>query len=345
MSRFENIYGAAFEAEASAPGRVNLLGEHTDYNDGFVLPIATLQQTRVTMRRSSALEFSLHAAELGQTMRFTMAQPPAKQFARYVFGCLVLAQDHAGQGMQLPPLDIHVASSVPIGVGLSSSAALEVANLRCPRQLLGLLLDDVQIARLAQRAEIEYAGVRRGIMDQMASSLAGTTRALLLDTRSLARRFVALPAGSSVLVLDSGISRSLANSGCWAWLRCAMCLAWRTLAPLLDLLLRRARHVVMENARVLQAADCSSAAFGELMNASHASLRDDYEVSTTGLDTLVALLQAQPGVFGVRLTGAGFGGACVALCDSSALPEASRAVLGTCRQTGGAARQLVPPES
>ena len=356
MSCFEDIYGAAPEAEASAPGRVNLLGEHTDYNDGYVLPIAIPQQTHVAMRRNGKPEFSLHAAELGQTVRFTLAQPPAAHFASYVYGCLVLAQEH---GAQIPPLDIHVSSEVPIGVGLSSSAALEVATLRCLRELLGLALDDVLIAQLAQRAEIEYAGVRCGIMDQMASSLADTARALLLDTRSLARRFVALPVASSVLVLDSGIARSLANSGynerraeCEQAARLLGVASLRDvsgvgqLAALPDLLFRRARHVVTENARVLQAVECTTAKeFGELMNASHASLRDDYEVSTTGLDTLVALLQAQPRVFGARLTGAGFGGACVALCEANALPDVAQAVLAAYRLSGGAGRQLVPPEA
>ena len=356
MSRFEDIYGAAPEAEASAPGRVNLLGEHTDYNDGFVLPIAIPQRTHVTMRRNSTLRFSLHAAELGQTVRFTLGQPPAEHFASYVYGCLILVRE---RGLPVPPLDIHVASTVPIGVGLSSSAALEVATLRCLRELLGLALDDVQIAQLAQRAEIEFAGVRCGIMDQMASSLADTSKALLLDTRSLARRFVDLPAASSVLVLDSGIARALANSGYNA--RRAECeeaarllgvaslrdvVSVAQLAMLPNVLLRRTRHVVLENARVLQAVDCTTAAaFGALMNASHASLRDDYEVSTPGLDTLVAVLQAQPSVFGARLTGAGFGGACVALCATGALLEVSRAVLSAYRRTGGAGQQLVPPES
>ena len=354
MSRFEDIYGAAPEAEASAPGRVNLLGEHTDYNDGFVLPIAIPQQTQVAMRRNGQTQFSLHAAELGQTVRFALAQPPAEHFASYVYGCLVLAAEGS---TAIPPLDIHVASSVPIGVGLSSSAALEVATLRCLRQLLGLALDDVQIAQLAQRAEIEFAGVRCGIMDQMASSLAGTDRALLLDTRSLERRFVALPPSSSVLVLDSGIARSLAASGynarraeCEQAARLLGVASLRdvpgvdALAGLPEPLQRRARHVVTENARVLQAVDCSdAAAFGALMNQSHASLRDDYEVSTPGLDSLVALLQAQPGVFGARLTGAGFGGACVALCEAGALPGVATAVLAAYAAAGHSGRQLVPP--
>ena len=354
MSRFEDIYGTAPEAQASAPGRVNLLGEHTDYNDGFVLPIAIPQQTQMAMRRNGQTQFSLHAAELGQTVHFALAQPPAEHFASYVYGCLVLA---AEGGTAIPPLDIHVASSVPIGVGLSSSAALEVATLRCLRQLLGLALDDVQIAQLAQRAEIEFAGVRCGIMDQMASSLAGTDRALLLDTRSLARRFVALPPSSSVLVLDSGIARSLAGSGynarraeCEQAARLLGVASLRdvpgvdALAGLPEPLQRRARHVLTENARVLQAVDCCSdaAAFGALMNQSHASLRDDYEVSTAGLDSLVALLQAQPGVFGARLTGAGFGGACVALCEAGALPGVATAVLAAYAAAGHSGRLLVP---
>ncbi|MEO5661114.1 MAG: galactokinase [Polaromonas sp.] len=356
MNRFEDVYGALPQAVARAPGRVNLLGEHTDYNDGYVLPIAIAQQTRVAMRRSSQPQFALHAAELGLTVRFTFEQPPTEHFASYVFGCLALVRE---QGTPIAPLDIHVSSNVPIGVGLSSSAALEVATLRCLRKLLALALDDVRIAQLAQRAEMEYAGVRCGIMDQMGSSLADTSRALLLDTRSLSRRFVPLPAGSAVLVLDSGMARSLAASGynerraeCEeaarllgvGWLRDVKNVA--ELGGLPDRLLRRARHVVTENARVLEAAASTSPeAFGALMNASHASLQGDYEVSTPELDTLVALLQANENVFGARLTGAGFGGACVALCRAGAERDVAQAVLASYRLAGNAGRQLVPPES
>ena len=246
---------------------------------------------------------------------------------------------------------------MPIGVGLSSSAALEVATLRCLRKLLDLPLDDVQIAQIAQRAEIEYAGVRCGIMDQMASSLADTSRALLLDTRSLERRFVPLPAGSGVLVLDSGIARSLAASGynqrraeCEQAAQLLGVTSLRDvetvaqLGSLPERLQRRARHVVTENARVLQAVKCRSPQeFGELMNASHASLRDDYEVSTAGLDKLVALLQAHEAVFGARLTGAGFGGACVALCRTDAVQAIARDVLASYQLVGQAGKQLVPP--
>ncbi|NPC58439.1 galactokinase [Caenimonas soli] len=355
MSGFESVFGALPQAVGEAPGRVNLLGEHTDYNGGFVLPIAIAQRTRVSMRRSSGRQFALHAEGQGGTVRFDLDSPPPEHFASYVFGCLVLVRE---RGTDIPPLDIHVESDVPMGVGLSSSAALEVATLRCLRQLLGMPLDDVLIAQLAQRAEIEYAGVNCGIMDQMASSLADTTRALLLDTRSLERRFVELPPGSAVLVIDSGIARSLAASGynqrraeCEEAARLLGVASLRDVASidelssLPDLLKRRARHVVTENARVVQAVACTTAqAFGALMNDSHASLRDDYEVSTPELDRLVALLQAEDGVHGARLTGAGFGGACVALCEAQALQQVAARVLDQYAAAGQNGKVLVPPQ-
>ena len=345
---------AAFDAVADAPGRVNLLGEHTDYNDGFVLPVAIAQRTRVAMRRNGSETFLLHAREIGETVRFSFDAPPQEHFASYVYGCLALAR---AQRADVPGLDIEVSSEVPMGVGLSSSAALEVATLRCLRTLLDLPFDDVRIAQLAQQAEIEFAHVRCGIMDQMASSLAATDRALLIDTRTLQRRDVPLPAGSAVLVLDSGVARTLAGSGynqrrgeCEQAARQLGVASLRDVAhldaieQLPDLLKRRARHVFTENARVLKAAGAVDAAqFGQLMNASHASLRDDYEVSTPELDRLVALLQQQPGVHGARLTGAGFGGACVALCDTGALQRAATQVLAQYCNDGHQGRVLVPP--
>jgi galactokinase len=342
------------DAVADAPGRVNLLGEHTDYNDGFVLPVAIAQRTEVAMRRNGTDAFALHAEELGQTVRFSFDAPPTEHFATYVYGCLALART---QRADVPGLDIEVRSEVPMGVGLSSSAALEVATLRCLRQLLDLPFDDVQIAQLAQRAEIEYAGVRCGIMDQMASSLASTDRAVLIDTRSLERREVPLPAGSAVLVLDSGVARTLAGSGynqrrseCEAAARALGVKSLREVERLEDIekladdvQRRRARHVFTENARVLEAAETENApAFGKLMNASHASLRDDYEVSTPELDLLVRWLQAEEGVFGARLTGAGFGGACVALCRADAIAQVSASVLEKYNGAGHKGKQLVP---
>ncbi len=347
------VFGQPAEARASAPGRVNLLGEHTDYNEGFVLPIAIPQRTHVAMRRAAGRRCRLHAQALGLTVSFSLDVRPAEHFATYVYGCLAEAR---AAGAPVPPLDIDVRSEVPMGVGLSSSAALEVATLRCLRELLGLALDDLQLARLAQRAEVEHAGVRCGLLDQMAASLADTRCALLLDTRTLARRFVPLPAGSAIAVLDSGVPRTLAASAynqrraeCE---QAAQALGVGFLRDVPDALAvealpeplrRRARHVVTENDRVLQAVDCAAARdFGTLMNASHASLRDDFEVSTPELDRLVGLLQQHPDVFGARLTGAGFGGACVALCVEEAVQEVAQGTLAAYARTGGHGRMLVP---
>jgi galactokinase len=224
---------------------------------------------------------------------------------------------------------MRIESSVPIGVGLSSSAALEVAVLRGLRQLLHLPLSDVEIALLAQRAEVDYAGVLCGIMDQMASSLGDREHMLYLDTRSLEHRRLPLPVDSEVIVLDSGTSRQLAAT---AYNRrreecetAARLLEVHTLrdadnlkriGELPEPYNRRARHVVTENRRVLAALDASAERFGALMNESHESLRDDYEVSSPALDALVNSLRRESAVYGARLTGAGFGGACVALARS-----------------------------
>jgi galactokinase len=341
--------------QASAPGRVNLLGEHTDYNDGFVLPTAIPQQTRVSLRRNGGDAFRVRATTLDATASFTFDTPPSEHFATYVHGCI--REFAAATGATIPGLDIEIDSDVPMGVGLSSSAALEVATLRALRMLLATQLDDVRIAQLAQRAEILYAGVRCGIMDQMASSLADTGSMLFLDTRTLDRRLLPLPAQTELLVLDSGISRSLAGTAYNDRRReceeAARLLGVRSLRDVTDVaaldvlpetLHRRARHVVTENARVLRVLDgIDAAAFGALMNASHASLRDDYAVSVPPLDKLVAALQGDPEVHGARLTGAGFGGACVALCHADRARAVAVRALGTYSHTGHAGRRLVPP--
>jgi galactokinase len=357
MKTFADVFGAAPHVQAHAPGRVNLLGEHTDYNDGYVLPIAIAQTTRVAVRPNGGQKFRLYAAVLDALTTFSTTRRPAEQFARYVAGCIAVTEE---AGFPVPPLDILVASDVPIGVGLSSSAALEVATLRALRDLLSLPFDDVRIAQLGQRAEIEHAGVRCGIMDQMAASLADSSRALFLDTRTLERRLVPLPAHSAVLVLDSGVPRELAASGynerraqCEEAARRLGVDSLRDLqtsdlpriAALPSPLDRRARHVVTENRRVLDAVAAPSAAiFGALMNASHASLRDDYDVSVPPLDRLVALLQADADVHGARLTGAGFGGACVALVRAGAEYRIAARVLAAFARAGGSGRLLVPSE-
>jgi galactokinase len=356
VTSFESVYGGIPAAIGHAPGRVNLLGEHTDYNEGFVLPIAIPQQTHVAIRRSTDNFFNLHAATLELSVSFGLGTPPAARFARYVYGCIA---EVVAAGFEVPPLDMHVSSTVPIGVGLSSSAALEVATLRALRTLLALPLDDVEVAQIAQRAEVQHAGVNCGIMDQMASSLADSQQALFLDTRTMERRRVLLPPESAVLVLDSGVARQLAVSA-FNQRRAECEEAAKQLAvpalrdvdttqlsrveALAEPWRSRARHVITENARVLQAVYCNgSTEFGALMNASHSSLRDDFDVSMPALDKLVELLQRQAHVYGARLTGAGFGGACVALCQRAALSRISVQVLDEYATAGFSGQLLVPP--
>jgi galactokinase len=321
---YVQIFNAAPEVEASAPGRVNLLGEHTDYNEGFVLPTAIPQQTTVAIGSSSNDRHHFYSHELEEWVDVDLAGETPQGFASYIYGCICIVE---ATGYRVPPLNVFVTSSVPIGSGLSSSAALEVATLRGLRSLLKLDLDDVKIAQLGQQAEIQYAGVSCGILDQMACSLADTQHMLFLDTRTLDRQILPFPTGAEIVVIDSGVARSLAGSGynqrraeCEAAARQLGVKALRDISDpqvveqLPDPLRRRARHVVTENNRVLKVLeDISPEEFGELMNASHASLREDYEVSVSALDKLVDLLQNTSAVFGARLTGAGFGGACVAL--------------------------------
>ena len=295
---------------------------------------------------------TVHAQTYGRTVNFSLDEPPPDQFARYAFGCLREAAD--GE-LSVPSLQLYIRSDVPMGVGLSSSAALEVATLRALRDLTAAPWDDVRIAQMAQRAELRYAGVRCGIMDQMASSLAGSTQALWLDTRTLERRLVPLPGGSDILVLHSGIERALATSGynvrraeCE---RAAQLLGLASLRDIADPavaqllpepLRRRVRHVLTEHARVLQATVADAPTFGRLMNDSHASLRDDYEVSHPRIDQLVAMLQAHPDVYGARITGGGFGGACVALCMSGTTHAVAAHILAADRHHQPPPRLLVP---
>jgi galactokinase len=354
MKTFADVFGRSPAVTAQAPGRVNLLGEHTDYNDGYVLPAAIPQTTRVSMGENAGKQFKVFAADLEQAAEFTMESAPREHFARYVYGCLRELRDHS---FEPPPLNIHISSLIPIGVGLSSSAALEVASLRALRQLFRLTLDDVSIAQLGQRAEIRYAGVNCGIMDQMASSLADTRSMLFLDTRTLQRRVLPVPARAGILVINSGVARSLASSKynerraeCEQAARLLGVKALRDVSDAAALeelpqpLRRRARHVLSENDRVLRAVELTDvASFGELMNASHSSLRDDYEVSIRQLDRLVELLQDQSAVHGARLTGAGFGGACVALCVEGESRAIGERVLEEYNTTAQQGRILVPP--
>lgn len=324
---YERGFGVPAAAFAYANGRVNLLGEHTDYNQGLVLPAAITLATEVAIGASRDGKFHFLSHEMdGAHARvdYEHGAAPPPGYGRYVFGCIEVLRL---QGVDIAPCSVAIRSTVPMGAGLSSSAALEVAVLRALRKWHGLALDDVTIARLAQRAEIEYAGVHCGIMDQMAVSVGQPGQLLFLDTRSLACRLVPFPPGTEIAIFDCGVPRTLATSGYNERRReCEEAATALGVASLRDVdslddvatlpspLRERARHVVSENRRVLVAATgIDAASFGMLMDESHRSLRDDFAVSIEALDALVECVQQQPAVFGCKLTGAGFGGACVAL--------------------------------
>ncbi|GGE88353.1 galactokinase [Massilia psychrophila] len=353
MLTLATFFGGPPEAHASAPGRINLLGEHTDYNDGFMLPVATPQLTEVAISPSIDDCFHVYSATLDEGVDYAFDAHPPQGFASYVDGCVRLL---AADGVAVPPLRVYISTELPVGAGMSSSAALEVATLRALRSLLSIELDDVRLARLAQRAEIDYAKVNCGIMDQMASSLADQRHMLFIDARSLAHRLLPMPRGSELIVIDSGVPRTLAASAynvrraeCEEASRLLGVAALRdvtdpaSVETLPSPYRERARHVVRENLRVLEAsAGVSAARFGALMSASHASLRDDFAVSIPELDTLAAFLADTPGVYGARLTGAGFGGACVALCREGCAEAAAAAAAARYNATGRQGRVLIP---
>jgi galactokinase len=353
MMTVAEYFRAEPAVRACAPGRVNVLGEHTDYNEGFVLPIAIPLQTCVALDYSADSAFHVYSMTLDQQVRFSAREPAPAGFARYLEGCIRLLEE---RGVTVPPLQMYVSSEVPIGAGLSSSAALEVATLRALRALLRLPIDDIAIALIGQQAEIRYANVRCGVMDQMAASLATSESMLFLDTRTLEHRLLPLPADTELIVIDSGVTRTLASSKynerraeCEEAARLLGVTALRDVTDLttVDQLpspyRERARHVVSENARVLSAIQGIDAShFGALMNASHASLRDDYHVSIHALDELSALLRQHPQVYGARLTGAGFGGAVIALGQHGQGQTIADEVLSRYHRAGRQGRVLLP---
>jgi galactokinase len=349
------------EATASAPGRVNLIGEHTDYNAGFVLPIATPQQTTVTVgRRDDGMVTARSANIAGDAAlaRFELGEEQQRGgWIDYVQGvtAALRASRHAIGGF-----DAQIASDVPLGAGLSSSASLEIALVRAIAALFGLTIDPIDAARIGHAAETDFVGVPVGMMDQMAASLASPDAALFLDTRSLTYEQVRLPAGAELVVIDSGIKHEHAGgeyrtrrAECTAAARLLGVEALRdadladlALTPLPAPLDQRARHVVTENARVLRmrealrAADLAEA--GALMIASHASMRDDFEVSIPPIDALVDAACRERDVFGARLTGGGFGGCIVALARRGCGARAGDAVVAAYARSGGHGTLLIP---
>lgn len=349
------------EVTADAPGRVNLIGEHTDYHDGYVMPCAVPQRTYVSLRQRSDRRVRLASAAMPEPVEYELgAEKPGSGWADYVQG---LTWELGRRGLKIGGFELDIRSDVPLGSGLSSSAALELSVLRALREAFALDLTDVELAQIGQRAEVDFVGAPVGIMDQMASSLADERNALFLDTRSLAFERIPLPATLELVVIDSGVAHQHAGGDYVTRrreseeaarmlnverLRDAGDAELERLGELPPLLGRRARHVITENARVLEARaallDGDLAELGKLFSASHASLRDDYEVSIPAVDLLVELAELETYVAGARMTGGGFGGAIVIAASAGHGRDIAQRVRGTyAEQTGRQPRVLVPP--
>jgi galactokinase len=361
---FLSLFGRQPEVVADAPGRVNLIGEHTDYNGGFVLPTPVPQRTRAELAPRSDARVRVWSA--GWSREASPAEyaigegSPRRAWVDYVQGVTTVLR---AAGHAIGGFDLRLTSDVPAGSGLSSSAALLVSVMRALRVAFGLSLDDVTLAKLAQKAEREFVGAPVGIMDQMVASLGVEGAALFLDTRTLATEVVAIPPGAALVVIDSGVKHEIAR-GEYRTRRAECEQAAKLLGvtelrdvPASDLprvarlpepLDRRARHVVTENARVLEAVAAMKAGdlarLGALFSASHASMRDDYQVSCPEVDALVDAAAADAAIFGARLTGGGFGGAIVALARAGEGMDAARRISE--RYSVAAGRQgivLLPP--
>lgn len=347
-----NHFGEEPAHIAYAPGRVNLIGEHTDYNDGYVLPCAIGFGTAVAIGPAPNDVFDVMAADLGMaedrfSNDFPMSGCPEAEWTRHVRGMAAVLKD---AGHPLFGARMAISGNVPQGAGLSSSASLGVAlGVALKAQCRLKDLEMVEIALAAQKAENEHVGCACGIMDQLVSACAQAKQALLIDCRSLSTRSVAIPPGAAILIVHSGVRRELAESAyndrrrqCDAVAQHFGVKALRdvnlaeleaTAGKLPDVHYRRARHVITENARTLAAADALERGdlfeMGQLMAQSHMSMRDDFEITVEPVDRLVALLQQAIGEEGgARMTGGGFGGCVVAIMKAAKLSE----VVATVRQ-------------
>ena len=347
--RFAEIFGEEPAAVVRAPGRVNLIGEHTDYNDGYVLPVAIDRSVLVAASPRDDRQVVIHALDFGESVAFSLdniehaGYREAQAWSNYQRGVAYFLEK---QGFKLPGLNAVIVGDVPVGSGLSSSAAIEVSLAYTWQVLAGFELSRVQLALLCQRAENEFVGINCGIMDQFVSALGQRDHALLIDCRSLDHQPVPLPPGAAIIVADTMKRRGLVDSEYNARRReceegvhilqryLPQVQALRDVSTgqfveykrqLPENVRKRCRHIVYENERVLrsvaalQAGDL--AAFGQLMNESHASLRDDYEVSCVALDIMAEAAWKVGGVYGSRMTGAGFGGCTVSLATEEVIED------------------------
>ena len=332
-----------------APGRVNLIGEHTDYNDGFVMPAALEFATLTAASPRPDRRLRVYSMIMDEMREFDLDAPPRGprgDWSDYVIGVALMLEIG---GFRLSGADLVIWSDVPIGAGLSSSAALEVSVAHALLTQSDLPFDPINIAKICQRAENDFVGMRCGVMDQYIACCGVAGHALLIDCRSLASRHVALAPNLRLLIANSGVRHqhaggeyNLRREACEEGVRLLSrylgpIKALRDVTPeqleakrrkLPELIYRRCRHIVTENARVLEAERALGvgdfAACGRAMNASHVSMQEDFEITCPEVDALVGLAQTVKGVYGSRMTGGGFGGCTISLVEAWAVDKASQ---------------------
>ena len=350
-----------------APGRVNLIGEHTDYNEGFVMPAAVEFSTLVAISPRSDRKLLIHSAEFPGNLEFDVDHLPAQRtgsWGDYVVGVASVLRQ---QGSSLPGANVLVHGNVPIGAGLSSSAAIEVASALAFMSLDGKKLPLPEVAQLCRQAENEFVGARVGIMDQFVSCMGKGGHALLLDCRSLDFQFAPIPSGLELVVCNTMVKHDLATGAynkrreeCEEGVRFfakadSSVRALRDVsADLLETLgsqlppviRKRCTHVIRENQRTLDAARALASGdltgMGRLMRESHQSLRDLYEVSCRELDAMVDAAQGLPGFIGGRMTGGGFGGCTVNLVREENVMEFASQIAARYRESTGIVPQVYP---
>lgn len=342
---FERYYGRHPSFVVRAPGRVNLIGEHTDYNDGFVLPIAIDRAVWIALRPTATRRVMLHSLDLKQSAEFSLdnIKHENQEWVEYIKGIAWALQQ---AGFILEGWEGLITSDIPIGAGLSSSAALELAAARAFAAVSNYPWEAIKMAQIGQQSERDWVGVNCGIMDQMISAIGQAGHALLIDCRSLKTEFVPLPPDIKIVVLDTATRRGLVDSAYNERReQCKIAARFFGVPALRDVIqtdfdakaedldpvvFRRARHVISENIRTLQAVNAISqkdtVKLGQLINASHISLRDDFEVSNSELDQMVNCAQQESACYGARMTGAGFGGCAIAIVDINAVQNFTETV-------------------
>jgi len=352
---FSTYFNAKPEFIVRAPGRVNLIGEHTDYNDGFVLPMAIDRAVWIALSPRADSQVRVRSLDLEVDSAFDLhSLTKGEGWAEYIKG---VAYELQKTGCELKGFNAVMTGNVPRGAGLSSSAAVELATARAFSAISGFPWDEAKMAAISQKAENEWVGVNCGIMDQMASAASRAGYALFLDCRTLEYQHAPLPENTSVVILDTSTRRGLVDSAYnERRSQCEAAARWFGVKALRDVsvdefeqkvkmekldetVMRRARHIVTENARVLEAVNVMKAGnikrLGELFNASHDSLRDDFEVTNEALNQIVECAREQSSCHGARMTGAGFGGCAVALVQEENVQGFTRAVSAAYKQKSG----------